>query len=131
MDNIQFENDEKLYRAILPLEPFVKKDGSISSAAFKDRNGLSVDRQMHRFNHEAVEFIKNMKSGSIVSITVGICRNENILCVYCPVEDNKYHSELHKDENKKALTSAQAKHLSQLCVIEYDSQRILSNERNK
>lgn len=45
MDSV-FYNNEKLYRAILPIEPFKKSDGSISSAAFKDKNGLSVDKQM-------------------------------------------------------------------------------------
>ena len=46
MDNI-FPKNEKLYRAVYPPEAaelFWKADGSISSAAFADPKGLSVDR---------------------------------------------------------------------------------------
>ena len=45
MDN-KFTNTEKLYRAIYPpevMEMFWRKDGTLSSAAFADANGLSVD----------------------------------------------------------------------------------------
>ena len=52
MNKIDFYLKEKLYRAVLPYEPFIKEDGTISSAAFKDSQGLSVDRQMHRENKE-------------------------------------------------------------------------------
>ena len=50
MDNI-FRIDEKLYRAVYPpevMDMFWKRDGSVSSAAFEDRNGLSVDRGDYR-----------------------------------------------------------------------------------
>ena len=50
MDNT-FEPSEKLYRAVYPPEIadiFWKRDGSISSAAFADPHGLSVDRGDYR-----------------------------------------------------------------------------------
>ncbi len=43
----QFEAHEKMYRAAFPpgiMPLFWKENGEISSAAFKDKNGLSVER---------------------------------------------------------------------------------------
>lgn len=117
MDSI-FYNNEKLYRAILPIEPFKKSDGSISSAAFKDKNGLSVDKQMHRPNSEAVKFIKSNRRGDIYSVTTNNCHEKCIECKYLPISENKYHSELHKDSETKGLTSSQAKHLAKNCKEE-------------
>lgn len=44
--NNTFSDCEKLYRAVFPasyIQMFWKKDGTISSAAFSDREGLSVE----------------------------------------------------------------------------------------
>lgn len=52
MDNT-FPKSEKLYRAVYPPDKvamFWRRDGSISSAAFADPNGLSVDRGNFRSN---------------------------------------------------------------------------------
>lgn len=46
MDNT-FPNCEKLYRAVFPesyMQMFWRKDGTVSSAAFTDKQGLSVER---------------------------------------------------------------------------------------
>ena len=43
----QFDPGEKMYRAVFPPEImplFWKENGKISSAVFKDKNGLSVER---------------------------------------------------------------------------------------
>ena len=41
-----FDMYERLYRAVYPpnIMPFWKKNGQLSSAAFKDKKGLSVER---------------------------------------------------------------------------------------
>lgn len=114
----EFYDKEKLYRAVLPIDPFIKGCGKISSAAFKDKNGLSVDKQMHRLNSEAVNFIKSSKRGDIYSVTTNDCDDKCIECKYLPTDDNKYHSELHKDSENKGLTRSQAKHLSEKCKKE-------------
>lgn len=119
-----FYETEKLYRAILPYAPFIKDDGSISSGAFKDAKGLSVDRQMKRENNEAVDYIKSQKRGIIVSVMVKECYVKGIRCIYVPTYDNPYHSELHKNKEKKLLTSSQAKYLSKICKIEYLNEKI-------
>ena len=57
MDNT-FPKSEKLYRAVYPPDKvamFWRRDGSISSAAFADPNGLSVDRDI--IWHEKQKFI--------------------------------------------------------------------------
>ena len=46
--NDKFFGDEGLYRAVLPTEMFWKKNGRVSSAVFRDKNGLSVDRGVTR-----------------------------------------------------------------------------------
>lgn len=45
--NDTFPDEEKLYRAVFPesyMQMFWKRDGTVSSAAFADREGLSVER---------------------------------------------------------------------------------------
>ncbi len=125
MSDSHFYKNEKLYRAVLPMESFIKEDGSISRGAFTDSNkdsGLSVDRQKYRDNIEAVEYIASMKKGYIVSIKVSDCDEKNIEYTFCPLDDNPYHSEVSKDrKNKKfTLTKGQAKHLARVCEIELE-----------
>ena len=69
MDNY-FKDDEQLYRAVIPKEMFIKKDGSLTSAAFKATEGCSVDRGNYRNDEEAVSFIKRTLKGSVYSILV-------------------------------------------------------------
>lgn len=120
MDKYNLKPNEKLYRAVLPTKIFLKEDGSISSGAFKDKFGLSVDVQMNRVNNIAVNFIRELRNGIIVSVTSENCKEKNIHYVYCPLEENEYHSELHRDRNTKVLTGSQAKYLAKNCIKETD-----------
>ena len=66
MDN-QFKADEKLYRAVYPPEVmnmYWRRDGRLSSAAFADPNGLSVDRGDYRSDDEVVQEMVKRFSGS-------------------------------------------------------------------
>ncbi len=52
----EFNDDEKLYRAVYPPEIFDlfwKKDGTLTSAAFRDKRGLSVERGFYREDDNA------------------------------------------------------------------------------
>lgn len=123
MDVSEFYPNEKLYRAVLPMLPFIKENGSISSGVFTDSNkfsGLSVDRQKYRDNDEAVKYIASMKKGYIVSIKVSDCDEKNIEHTFCPLDDNPYHSEISRDKKnqKFTLTKGQARHLANVCKIE-------------
>ena len=57
MDNT-FPNCEKLYRAVFPesyMQMFWRKDGTVSSAAFTDKQGLSVERGDFREDENVIE----------------------------------------------------------------------------
>ena len=61
-----FDRNEKLYRAVYPpeiMDMFWKRDGSVSSAAFADANGLSVDRGDHRNDADVVKDMSSRFSG--------------------------------------------------------------------
>ena len=123
MDSCIFHPKEKLYRAVRPMNMFVKEDGTITSAVFKDSNkesGLSVDKQDNRTNEAAINFISDTKEGWIVSVSVENCDNRRIEYKHIPLADNPYHSELSKDRSNKnfTLTDGQAKHLARNCIIE-------------
>ena len=58
---IPFDNSEVLYRAVLPFKDFWKEDGTVSSAAFKDSNGLSTDRSLNRPPDICIRFLDKHK----------------------------------------------------------------------
>ena len=67
MDNT-FPNCEKLYRAVFPesyMQMFWRKDGTVSSAAFTDKQGLSVERGDFREDENVIS-INQVKEVSII-----------------------------------------------------------------
>ena len=61
MDN-SFFDDEKLYRAVFPpeiVDMYWRRDGTISSAAFADPKGLSVDRGDYRPDEDVVKAVSD------------------------------------------------------------------------
>ncbi len=106
-----FKSDESLYRAVLPKDMFWKKDGTLSSAAFFDKKGLSVDRGYYRPDIEVVDFMHEILNGSIVSFKVEECNQVNAKVKYLPSRNNKYHSEVHGKETKE-LSNKQRKYLA-------------------
>ena len=116
-----FEPTEKLFRAVLPEGIFWREDGTLTSAAFKDDNGLSVDREGGRSLAEAVAFIQQHLDGQIVWVAVSDCNAKKALVRYLPVEGNAYHSEIHRDEQRKRLSDSQAKYLSRAAQLVIES----------
>lgn len=122
MDNV-FDSDERLYRAVLPascIEMYWKKDGSLSSAAFLDKRGLSVERGDFRKEEIIISEMRQFFKGCIASITVGQCIAVNAVVRYLPSKRSIYHSEIHGGENKVMLSSAQRKHLALQASIVYN-----------
>ena len=77
MDNT-FPNCEKLYRAVFPesyMQMFWRKDGTVSSAAFTDKQGLSVERGDFREDENVIEEMRKFFHGCIISLTVEQCRD--------------------------------------------------------
>ena len=61
-----FRNDEMLYRAVYPPDKvamFWKRNGLLSSAAFKDRKGLSVERGYYRSEFDVIESMAGFFEG--------------------------------------------------------------------
>lgn len=111
-----FKPEESLYRAVIPGDMYWKNDGTLSSAAFLDGNGLSVDRGDFRPDSEVVEFMHRHLRGAIVSFEVKDCNQVNALVRYLPSRSNKYHSEVHGNGRKK-LSDSQRKYLARHAKI--------------
>ena len=119
MDNT-FRIDEKLYRAIYPpevVEMFWRKDGTISSAAFADPKGLSVDRGDFREDEVVVEDLKRRFVGRIISLYVKNCYDMGAVVRYLPSRNNLYHSEIHGSETVALLSKPQRLYLARKARI--------------
>lgn len=121
MDNT-FTDSEKLYRAVFPesyREMYWRKDGTISSAAFMDSEGLSVERGDFRSDEEVIRKMQEFFRGCIVSLTVEQCKNVDAVIRYMPTKRSKYHSEIHGSDEKKLLNPSQRKKLASVAKMEY------------
>ncbi len=110
--------NEKLYRAVRPWNAFWKKDGTLSSAAFKDKNGLSVERGDDDSEDYMLHYVLNFGfEGKVVSVTVEECKNVEAVVKHRPSERSLKHSEIHKSEKELLLTNRQAKELAKCAKI--------------
>lgn len=113
---------EPLYRAIKPAEDFWRIDGeSVTSAAFWDKRGLSVDRLGNRSPQDAIDTLHNRpgyNNRGIVSVTVQNCLDVEALPKHIPLEDNPHHSEIHGNEAQPTLSKEQRKRLARAAIIE-------------
>ena len=119
MDNT-FKKDEKLYRAVYPPEiadMFWKRDGSLSSAAFADANGLSVDRGYYRSDLEVCKDMRSRFTGRIISLYVKNCIDIGAIVKYLPSTSNKYHSEIHGSNETPLLSKSQRRFLAGKAVL--------------
>ncbi|MCQ2535526.1 MAG: hypothetical protein MJ110_00995 [Lachnospiraceae bacterium] len=119
MEN-RFDLSEKLYRAVYPPENmpmFWKKNGEISSAVFKDKNGLSVERLGDRTEETVLQDMHLFFYGAIVSVFVKDCLDCDAVVKYLPTRRSRYHSEIHRSNEIKLLTQSQCKHLAKAAVI--------------
>lgn len=124
MDNT-FSDREKLYRAVFPesyKQMFWRKDGTVSSAAFADEEGLSVERGDFRDDKSVIEEMRKFFRGSIISLTVEQCRNVDAIVKYRPSKRSEYHSEIHGSEEKPLLSKSQRRKLATAAKIEYYEQ---------
>jgi hypothetical protein len=111
----QFEIYEKLYRAVYPpdiMPMFWKENWEVSSAVFKDKNGLSVERAGCRNESEVISDIRSRFLGAIIWILVGDCMTCNAVVKYLPSKRSIYHSEIHGSEDIKLLSQSQCKYLA-------------------
>lgn len=118
MDSI-FSSDELLLRAVYPenKKPRFWHNGKLSSAAFKDKRGLSVDRMGDRTLDVSIASMRRKFQGSIVSVTVATCNSVNAYLRYLPSAQNRYHSEIHGSETRIELSDYQALKLTRSAII--------------
>jgi hypothetical protein len=111
-------NSEILYKAIKPID-HLWKQGSPSSAAFKDSKGLSVDRDGGRTKSDCITVLQDrIGTNAIVSFTAGGCRSIGVLPLAKPLIDNPFHAEVHRSATEIPLSSSQARRLRDLAILE-------------
>lgn len=118
--NEKFDDSEFLLRAVLPANRkpyFWKQNGKLSSAALKDKNGLSVDRTYDRTIEDAAATTRLNLHGTIASISVPSCNEVHAFLSYCPSARNRYHSEIHGSKTKILLSDEQAFLLAQKAIL--------------
>ena len=118
--NEYFAPEESLYRAVYPPEiasMFWRKDGTISSAAFADANGLSVERGYFRDTHMVVASMQKRFSGIIIALQVSDCVFIHAIVRYLPSKNNPYHSEVHGSNSEPLLSKSQRLQLSRRAKI--------------
>ena len=119
MDDI-FLPEETLFRAVYPPEIasiFWRKDGTVSSAAFADAKGLSVERGYFRKDEEVIISMKKRFSGTIIMLYVHDCFLIHAVVRYLPSKNNQYHSEIHGNASEKLLSKSQRLFLSKRAII--------------
>lgn len=119
--NNSFKEDEKLYRAVYPpdhSDMYWKKDGTVSTAAFADKNGLSVERGNYRPDKDVVNDMLQRFTGRIISVTAGQCDEVEAKVLYLPSKSNVYHSEIHGSDKEKLLNKRQRRWLASKSIIE-------------
>ena len=116
----KFASNECLYRGLHPL--WIEDDNTVSSAAFKDSGGVSVDRDGGRSEQECID--RMLKALPQIA---GVCRLTcddveacGAITLYRPVPDNIYHSEIHDSAEQVQIKSkSKAKKLSNKSQIVY------------
>ena len=116
--NLIENNEEILYRKIHPASIFWDNEHNRpSSAAYKDKKGLSVDRLGDREENEVINSFINRfgmdKVKSVVKISVGICKELELYPIYKPSLNNEYHAEIHDSENRIEISQSKAKKLAE------------------
>lgn len=114
----QIINDnEYLYRGII--EKFWDfKNNRVSSAAFKDSKGVSVDRSADRAECDCITYLQKKKHFfAITKIQVIEVKKNDAVVKYCPLSDNPYHSEIHNSEDKVSLTKGKASRISRTSKV--------------
>ncbi len=116
----QFEFNEKLYRAVYPpdiMPMFWKENGAISSAVFKDKKGLSVERAGNRDEKTIIANMREYFYGTIISVMAHDCYACDAVLKYLPTWRSTYHSEIHGSADRAILSQSQCKYLSEVARI--------------
>lgn len=119
--NSKFSEKESLLRAVYPANrrPDFWNNGRLSSAALKDKKGLSVESTYKRTAKEAAFSMAKRFHGFIVSFTVPDCQAVHAYLRYCPSKNSPYHSEIHGSETQVELSDRQAFLLARSATVQF------------
>ena len=130
MVNNEVSNNEWLYRLVLNKPNYWKEnENRVSSAAFKDSKGVSVDRDGERPESKIIEELNHRfieKIGGIVKIQAGFCRNSGAIPLSKPEVDNVYHCIIIGKESVE-LTNSIARQLSKNAITVMPFNQQISN----
>lgn len=125
----EFKDDERLFRRIPDQPTYIKVnehgEKTISSAAFKDSVGCSVDRQADRNieviqNNLYVRFCQTPASiCAVADVSFLDCCNVNAVVKEKPIEDNIFHCEIHRSTSQITLSPSQAKKLAKNANVKF------------
>lgn len=111
---------EILYRAV-PNDPNLWKvrENRPSSALFKQRNGVSVDRDAGRSLKNIKKHIYQNRPNDygVVCISARICKLLETKPIALPEPNNKYHCEIQNNNGDKELPRSKAKKLSNFVEV--------------
>lgn len=114
---------ETLYRAVKPIPMYIKENGEISSAIFKDSQGVSVDRDGERTFPEISQcFLDRFEDViALANLTVSDVLEEPDLTVEPdPLQENEFHA-LIIGATRTQLKSSQAKKLmKKVSIIRFE-----------
>lgn len=113
--------EEHLFRAIKDGNPNLWKDGRPTSAAFKDSQGLSVNRQGDRTIAESCDVARQIYADTkvVVHLSSQECINLGGMPQANPVAGNEYHALIIDGNSAITLTSPVAKRIARGCLICY------------
>ena len=115
--------EERLFRAVFPSIVWDEEHNRPSSALFKDKRGVSVDRDGGRTEEEVVSRFQDRfgveKVKAVVYVEAGFCMDIGAHLVYCPSRRNPYHAEIHDSPSKTMLSNAKARKLALHCAVVY------------
>lgn len=113
----EIQDGEILYRAIHPSFWNYEEDRP-TSALFKDRKGVSVDRDGNRNENEAVNFLlKSRNNFGAGKLNAGQTRNIGTYLQPDKTPDNDFHALIIESESKIQLSNGKAKELSRIINI--------------
>ena len=108
------------HRAILPSQEWwSKRNNRLSTAVFKDKNGLSVDRQGTRTTHDTSVFLRTHKPTAVgqAIVSLELCVNHRCRIETDPTPCNPHHH-LILGEEKNVLKDSTAKSFVNNCVLD-------------
>ena len=113
-----FASNECLYRGLHSL--WIEDDNTVSSAAFKDSGGVSVDRDGGRNQRECVDRLLEAlpQLAGVCKLTICDVEACDAVAVYRPISNNEYHSEIHDSAEQVQIKSgSKSRKLASKCQI--------------